>query len=160
MPTTVLVELVPVAIDDPRLGRLLQLYQHEWSAVVATPIGDDALFTYAELPLYRDRDARAAYLFIDADNGRTPLGFALVMRDDTACWHVEEFFIVAGARRRGRGAVAARRLFIEHPGRWTFTVRPENPGALAFWRRIVGDADERVEVGSDGVVRRRLSFVA
>jgi predicted acetyltransferase len=149
-------DLVQVDCDDARLGRLLQLYIHEWSAKLPVPIGADALFAYPGLAAYRDRASHRAFLFVD----QVPLGFALVVRDEAGAWEVEEFFVVAGARRRGLGAAAARRVFAEFPGPWTFTVRPENPEGLAFWRRTLGSAQERVEVGGDGVARTRFSFVA
>ena len=145
-----------VDCDDARLGRLLQLYIHEWSAKLPVPIGADALFAYPGLAAYRDRASHRAFLFIE----RVPLGFALIERDETGAWNVEEFFVLVGARKRGVGAAAARRIFAELPGRWTFTVRPENPEGLAFWRRAVPGAEERVEVGGDGVARSRFSFVA
>jgi predicted acetyltransferase len=138
---------------------LLQLYIHEWSDRVVAPIGPDALYVYRDLERYQDRDAHAAFLFLDEQDHRT-IGFALSLRDEGDVWHVEEFFVIAGARKRGVGAAAARRLFATHPGPWTLTVRPENPGGLAFWRRIAPDAREAVETGSDGVARTRLSFLA
>jgi len=151
----VTVDLLRVDADDPRLDRLLQLYIHEWSGLLDIPIGADARYEYEGLAHYRDRDVRAAYLFLD---GVAPLGFALARRDERGRWNVEEFFVVTGARRRGLGAAAARRLFAGHPGPWTFTVRPENPAALAFWRATLPGAAEEVEVGHDRVARRRLSF--
>lgn len=152
-----MVALVPVDVDDQRLRRLLQLYIHEWSGLVVVPIREDALYVYEDLPLYRDTDARAAFLFVDADSA-APLGFALASRDPTDGWHVEELFVIAGARRHGVGRQAAEALFAARPGRWTLTVRPENPGALGFWRRVGRLVDERVEVGADGVTRTRLSY--
>ena len=152
-----MVTLVQVDADDVRLGRLLQLYIHEWSGFLTIPIRADALYACDFLAAYRDQDARAAFLFID-DEAATPLGFALAMRDASGCWHVEDFFVIAGARRRGHGRVGAEALFATRPGRWTLAVRPENPGALRFWREVRRDADERVEVGKDGVSRTRLEF--
>ena len=145
--------LVPVTHDDPRLDRLLQLYMHEWSALVATPIDADARYRYAELPAWADRVDHAAYLFVAA---AAPQGFALIARDAAGAWHVEEFFVIAGARRRGLGDRAARALFAAHPGAWTWTVRPENPAALAFWRRVAPTAIVTPEPGVDGVVRTRM----
>jgi predicted acetyltransferase len=152
-----MVALVQVDAADMRLGRLLQLYIHEWSGMIPISIRADALYTYDELVDYCDRNARAAFLFMDSDNA-TPVGFAMAMRDPSDCWHVEEFFVLAGARRRGVGRIAAEALFAARPGRWTLTVRPENPGALRFWRAVSRGADESVEVGEDGVSRTRLSF--
>ena len=159
MLTSVMVELLQVEIDDARLARLLQLYMHEWSGLVPMAIDADAQFVYDELPLYADRETRAAYLLVDGSDGLTPLGFALIQRDAAACHHVEEFFVVAGARRRGARAPAPRRLFAARPGPWTLTVRPENPAGLAFWRAVAPDGEAQVDVGADGVARTRLSFV-
>lgn len=146
------VTLVPVARDDARLARLMQLYLHEWSAIFPdrVRIGADALFTYpAASPLLR------AVLFLD---DAAPFGFALTERDAQGTAHVEEFFVILGVRRRGLGSAAARALFDGEQGPWTLTVRPENPGALAFWRRVMRGAHERAEVGADGVPRVRLTL--
>ena len=152
-----LIELVPVDADDERLARLLQLYIHEWSELVPVEIGLDARFRYDKLPRYRDRESHMALLIVEPIAGR-PLGFALAMRDDQQRWHVEEFFVIAGARGRRIGAIAAQALFARHPGPWTLTVREENPDALAFWRRVMLGAEERIEPGADGVTRTRLSL--
>ncbi len=149
-----MIALVQVGPDDVRLDRLLQLYIFEWSARVAVPIGPDARYPYPELSDYADRDDHAAYLVVDGDR---PVGFALAARDGAAVWHVEEFFVIHGARRRGVGADAARQLLASRPGRWTWTVRPENPEALAFWERVAPAAERTVEVGADGIARTRLT---
>ena len=147
--------LAKVVADDPRLDRLLQLYMHEWSALLPIALNEEARFVYAKLPNYRDVDRHVAYLILD---DRRPLGFVLARRDEGECWHVEEFFVIHGARRRGIGIAAMRALVALHPGAWTLTVRFESPAALQFWRRAVPGADERVEVGTDGIQRTRLSW--
>ncbi len=153
-----MIELTAVPVDDPRLQRLAQLYLHEWSGLVPTAIGEDGLYHYAELARYRDTAAREVFLFLD-DAPSIPIGFALTRRDDDGRWHVEDFFVIAGVRRRGLGAVAARSLFAIHAGPWTLTVRPENPRALAFWRAACpAAATEVLEPGADGIVRTRFSF--
>ena len=146
--------LAKVDADDPRLDRLLQLYMHEWSALLPIALTEEARFVYAKLPSYRDVDGHVAYLILD---DRSPLGFVLARRDEER-WHVEEFFVIHGARRRGIGIAAVRALVAVHPGAWTLTVRPESPAALLFWRRAVPGADEWVEVGTDGIHRTRLSW--
>ena len=151
--------LVRVDCHDVRLTRLLQLYIHEFSAILPIPIGPDALFQYPDLPHYTcEAMEHVAYLFVDSD-ALTPLGFALI-DFDAPSWQVKEFFVLAGARGRGLGARAATALFAQHPGPWTLTVRPESPSALAFWRAVATGAEERIEVGErDGIRRTRLSFV-
>ena len=147
-----MLQLARVSHDDLRLERLLQLYMHEWSALVATPIDSEARYTYRELAAWTDRERHAAYLFVD----EVPVGFALVARDVAETWHVEELFVIAGVRRRGVGAVAVRALFAAHRGPWSWTVRPENPAALAFWRRVAPDARVSAEHGDDGIMRTRM----
>ncbi len=148
-------ELVQVGCDDVRLGRLFQLYVYDWSSRLPIAIGEDALFFRDALSKYRGGDS-AIYLILD---GPTPVGFAIAVREDAA-HRVEDFFVIAGARRRGLGTAAARALFAARPGPWTLTVRAENPGALSFWRRAAPAPVERIEPGDDGVTRTRLSFVA
>jgi predicted acetyltransferase len=149
-----MVTLVEVDAGDARLGRLLQLYMHEWSGKIPVAIGPDALFTYRELERFGSPAAGLAVLFLAEG---VPVGFALALPHGDA-WSVEELFVIAGARRKGVGLAAARGLFAMRPGRWTLTVRPENPEALAFWRKVGVVEDERVEVGDDGVARTRLSY--
>jgi len=96
-----------------------------------------------------------AVLFLD--DAAAPIGFALIERDAHGVARVEEFFVVLCVRRRGFGGAAARALFDADGGAWTLTVRPENPSALAFWRRVMRGAEEREEVAADGVRRARLS---
>lgn len=150
------VALERVATDDVRLQRLLQLYLYEWSDRVSVPIGADALFEYPGL------EQLEACLFLDVE-GAVPVGFALTFEDELRRWHVEEMFVIAGARRRGVGRRAMQLVFEQRPGPWTLTVRPENPGGLSFWRRALaglesGPVEERGERGVDGVVRTRFSF--
>jgi len=152
------VELLQVDGDDLRLDRLVQLYQYEWTGLIPHAVGLDARFAQVDLAAYRDRDRHAAFLLVDGGD-RRPLGFALIERDDDGCWHVEEFFVMVGERRRRLGADAARQVMATRPGPWSLTVRPENPGALAFWRAVLPGADERAEPGDDGVTRTRLSAV-
>jgi predicted acetyltransferase len=151
-------DLERVPATDARLARLLQLYVHEWSARLPIWPGEDGLFRYEELRDWQDEHAHEAWLVIDGER-RVPAGFALLWRDASACWQVKEMFVIASARRHRVGQRVAHALFARHPGRWTLTVRPENPDALAFWRRTVpASAIEAREPGADGVVRTRFRF--
>lgn len=152
-----MVTLEKIPAGDARLGHLLQLYIHEWSGKIVVPIGDDGLFVYEDRERFDDPAAGAAFLIFGGPEGRTPVGFALASRAADV-WSVEELFVIAGARRHRVGLSAARQLFATQPGRWTLTVRPENPEGLAFWRKVAAIEDERVEVGKDGIARTRLSY--
>ncbi|MGZ6132920.1 MAG: GNAT family N-acetyltransferase [Myxococcaceae bacterium] len=76
--------------------------------------------------------------------GRNVVGFALVgVRPASwmspgidAC--ISEFYVVPGARGRGVGEAAARRILARWPGRWELAEVPGNAPAIAFWRRVVG----------------------
>lgn len=142
---------LPVPRNDARLARLLQLYLHEWSGRITLPIGDDALYGYPDLDHWEGDDHEAVLFLEDA----RIIGFALAARD-VSTWHVEEFFILLGERRRGLGARAFEALAARHPGAWTLTVRPENPEGLAFWQRVVGTPP--VAEPGDDVVRQRFNF--
>ena len=147
------ISLVGVAMDDARVARLLQLYLHEWSGIFPerVRVGPDALFVYP-----KTSDHMRAALFLD--ESAVPAGFALITRDERRVAHIEEFFVLVGVRRHGVGTAAARALIESEPGAWTLTVRPENVGALEFWRCTMPGAVETVEVGVDGVVRTRLTL--
>ncbi len=97
------ISLVPVALDDARFARLMQLYLHEWSAILPdkVQIGPDALFVYPNA-----RDGVRAVLI--CDERAWPAGFALVARDEHDVAHVKELFVLVGLRRRGFGTAAAR----------------------------------------------------
>ncbi|MCB9594692.1 MAG: hypothetical protein H6719_18375 [Sandaracinaceae bacterium] len=148
-----MIELLQVGGDDARLERLMQLYLYEWSGLLPVPIEADARFRYADMAAYEDREGHAAYLFLD---GEVPIGFGLVAKHGEGAWRVAELFLIAGARGGGLGADLARRLLATRPGPWTWTVRPERPAALAFWRRAFPTASEAVEVGADGITRTRM----
>jgi predicted acetyltransferase len=149
------VTLARIDANDQRLAHLMQLYIYEWSALIRVPIGDDALFRYDFVELAQDHEKRIPFLFLMPP--ASPVGFGLIVHE-TGLATVEEFFIIAGARRHGLGLAAAQALFATRPGPWTLTVRSENPAALKFWRRVAPGADEQVAVGADGMIRTRLRF--
>jgi len=149
------IDALRVLPDDVRLGRLLQLYVHEWSDKVHVPLGADALYVYPHLDRFAGEGHECVLFFGDT----RLVGFALVLCDGHGTWHVEEMFVVAGERCRGVGAAAFAALSARHPGRWTLTVRPENPRALAFWTRLLPVAPVP-ELGADGVTRSRFTFDA
>ena len=74
---------------------------------------------------------------------------------------MSEFFIAREARRRGVGRSAVRLIFDRFAGTWEILEYQRNPGAVAFWRRVVtaytaGDFRERVQ---NGEVRQHFSSV-
>jgi predicted acetyltransferase len=138
---------ITVARADERdvIANLFQFYIHDFSELWAgTPIGelqDDGRFeAYEPLDLYWREADRIPLLFRIA--GR-PIGFALLNGVSHSGLPVDrnmaEFFIVRKHRRGGAGTQAARGVFSRYPGLWEAAVARKNLGALAFWRRAIGE---------------------
>ena len=98
--------------------------------------------------------------------GPEPVGFALVTRPRIATagesavnYHMSEFFVRNQYRRHGIGRDAATLIFDRFAGDWDIVEYQRNPGAVAFWRRVVsaycgGRFTERTH---DGEVRHRFT---
>jgi predicted acetyltransferase len=98
--------------------------------------------------------------------GVEPVGFALVTRPripaagETAVnFHMSEFFVRKQHRRAGIGRDAATLIFDRFAGDWEIVEYQRNPGAVAFWRRVVsvyckGRFTERAR---NGEVRQRFT---
>lgn len=129
--------------DAPLLSNLLELYIHDLSAIFPNvELGADGRFGYPKLPLYWSEPERRFPFLISCD-GRVA-GFALATlgspaSDDPSVYDVAEFFVLRRYRRHDVGRHAALLLWATLPGRWTVRVSEGNPGALAFWTRIVAD---------------------
>jgi len=94
-----------------------------------------------------------------------PAGFAMISRRPTDVrgidFRMSEFFIARDARRRGVGRNAIRLIFDRFAGNWEIIEYQRNPGAVAFWRRVVsaytaGSYRERI---TNGEVRHHFSSV-
>jgi predicted acetyltransferase len=76
--------------------------------------------------------------------GPDPVGFALVTRpripaagEPAADYRMSEFFVRKQHRRVGMGRDAAILIFDRFAGDWEIVEYLRNPGAVAFWRRVV-----------------------
>ena len=142
VPESEAVSLVRATSDDaPLLGNLLELYMHEWSAILPLELGIDGRFGYDKLPLYF-REPAARYAFV-IKHGARVAGFAFAARglqpsagpDDL---DVAEFFVLRAHRGAGIGQLTAFALWDALPGRWVVRVLERNVSALEFWRKVVG----------------------
>ena len=104
----------------------------------------------------------SAHPFVIVSAGQRA-GFALVARPPAfprtdVQYRMAEFFVVAGARRRGIGAGAAWLLFNRFAGDWEVLEDEQNRAALLFWRRVISrQTDGRYsETRSAGEVRHRF----
>jgi predicted acetyltransferase len=98
--------------------------------------------------------------------GPEPVGFALVTRPLVASggegavnYHMSEFFVRTQYRRHGIGRDAATLIFDRFAGDWDIVEYQRNPGAVAFWRRVVADycRGRFTERAHDGEVRHRFT---
>lgn len=123
------------------LGRLFQLYAHDFSEHVPLGLTDSGRFDVSAGELWWSRaDHHPFFVRIE---GRLA-GFALVRRGskldgDPNVMDVAEFFIVRGERQQGVGRQAVRALLERFPGRWQVRVRQSNPPALQFWSRVLNE---------------------
>ncbi|MDP8986035.1 MAG: GNAT family N-acetyltransferase [Pseudomonadota bacterium] len=76
--------------------------------------------------------------------GSDAVGFALVTRpripvagETAADYHMSEFFVRKALRRTGIGREAAMLIFDRFAGDWEIVDYLRNPGAVAFWRRVL-----------------------
>jgi predicted acetyltransferase len=76
--------------------------------------------------------------------GTDSVGFALVSRPRVALsgetltdYNMSEFFIRKPFRRSGIGRDAANLIFDRFAGQWEIVEYERNPGAVAFWRRVL-----------------------
>jgi predicted acetyltransferase len=71
-----------------------------------------------------------------------PVGFAMVTRRPRDARDVDfrmsEFFVARAVRGRGIGRSAVRLILDRFAGRWEIVEYMRNPGAVAFWRRVIG----------------------
>lgn len=118
--------------DRVLVGRLLELYLHDFSELDGRDVDPDGSYPYPWLDLYWSDAERVAYVF---DVGGRPAGFALVRLGATA--EMAEFFVLRKYRRQGVGAAAARDVIARHRGRWVVRQAAENADATSFWRRVV-----------------------
>jgi len=94
------------------------------------------------------------------------VGFALVTRpriaaagETSANFNMSEFFVRKAHRRVGVGRDAATLIFDRFAGEWEIVQYQRNPGAIAFWRKVLtvycrGHFSER---SRHGEVRQRFT---
>jgi predicted acetyltransferase len=134
------IEVSLATVDErPILRHLMELYQYDFSEYDHAYVGSMGLFDYPYLDHYWVEDGREPYLVRVANR---LAGFVLVSRynylneaGDT--WVISEFFILRKYRRQGVGEHVARWIFDHHPGPWQVSELSENPGAIAFWSKVI-----------------------
>jgi predicted acetyltransferase len=153
-----LVERV-AASKKAAFARHFQRYLREHAAFTGKqPV--DGVYQYPWFDLYwREEGARWPFWMRRAE---AMAALALVRLDDAdGCYHMAEFFVAPCFRRHGLGARFAADVMRSFEGSWKLDVVKRNDGAVAFWRRTIGDRaafDEAPLVLDDGVQRIELRF--
>lgn len=124
------------AADRPVVERLVQLEQHDLSAITGDLPGDDGLFAVRGLDRFFAEPGGAAYL-VELDG--SPVGVALVRPVEGRAF-VHSFFVVRAVRRRGVGTDAALALLATDDGPWTIAFVSRYDAAARFWRDVVARA--------------------
>lgn len=126
-------------LERPILRHLMELYQYDFSEFDGADAGPSGLFDYPYLDHYWVEKGRLPFL---VRVGGNLAGFVLVSRynyltgqKDT--WVMSEFFIMRKYRHQGIGEYVANWIFTHHPGAWQVGQITENPGAVAFWRKVI-----------------------
>ncbi|MDP9083722.1 MAG: GNAT family N-acetyltransferase [Pseudomonadota bacterium] len=97
--------------------------------------------------------------------GPEPVGFSLVTRpriptagEPAVDYRMSEFFVREQHRRVGMGRDAATLIFDRFAGQWEIVEYQRNPGAMAFWRRVLTDycTDGYTERSRHGEVHQRF----
>jgi predicted acetyltransferase len=106
-------------------------------------------------------DDRSHPLLIVKDE--QPVGFALIVRplplpqaSPVIDFRLSEFFVLRKFRRLGVGRDAATLIFNRFAGQWEVTEYARNPGAVNFWRQVIGayTRGAYAERSADGEVRQ------
>ena len=133
---------LPAAREErPLLQNLMQLYVYDFCEVLEIHVGEDGRFGDFDLsPYWRDEWQHPFLLRVDDRLA----GFALIaerskITGKTGVCDMTEFFVLRRFRRHGVGRAAAFAAFDRFAGPWEVRQREENPGATAFWRRVIGE---------------------
>lgn len=132
--------IIPIAqSEQPVLRHLVDLYAYDFSELLDLDVAEDGRFAFGDLaPYWQDPWRHPFFVRV----GGKLAGFALIhdrsrLGGSDGTHDVAEFFILRKYRRQGLGARAATEIFERFPGDWEIRVRPNNTGAVAFWRHVV-----------------------
>ncbi len=121
------------------LCNLMELYQYDLSEIEAKDVDVCGLFGYRYLDLYWTEPERHPFL-VKVDDKLA--GFVLVNQHtylyrDNDAMSIAEFFILKKYRNQGIGEQVATQIFDQFPGSWEVRQTAFNPGAQAFWSKVI-----------------------
>jgi predicted acetyltransferase len=124
------------ASEKPVLWNLLQNYIREMAAYDPAINPQDPSFEYPFIDNYwTDADRWPFSMKVDGNVA----GFGLVRKLEDGTTEMAEFYVCPEYRRTGAGLVFARDLLARFAGPWELSEYQANVGAIAFWRKVIGD---------------------
>jgi predicted acetyltransferase len=129
------VEVIPAfEADKAQLRPFLSDYIRELSDYDPSLVTADGVYEY-EIPAQYWREPTHRPFWLKADGEAA--GFALVQRMAEGHTEMAEFYVRPEFRRRGVGLIAARALIADFSGPWELSEYLANPGAIAFWHKVL-----------------------
>ena len=134
--------------EKPIIGRLLQLYLHDFSEFATDgdstwDVNNEGIFQHKYFDSYWEDPGREPLLF-RMDN--QIVGFASLNNWSASGLGAErsigDFFVMRKYRRVGLGKCAALEIIRNRPVIWEIPVRDYNRPALSFWRSVVSSIDD------------------
>ena len=134
--------------EKPIVGRLLQLYLHDFSEFATDggstwDVNDEGVFQHKYFDSYWKDSGREPLLF---RMDKKIVGFALLNDWSPSARGIDcgmgDFFVMRKYRRMGLGKCAALEIIRNRPVIWEIAVRDYNNPALNFWRSVVSSIDE------------------
>ncbi|MFJ9709074.1 GNAT family N-acetyltransferase [Streptomyces sp. NPDC101234] len=122
--------------DRPAVERLWLMFRHDLSEFRDILPNPDGTFRNERVQDAFSSPDSACYLLV---SGERPVGLAFVRGLTGPVRVLNSFFVVRGARRAGIGLRGVREVLARHPGHWEIAFQYENPGAVAFWRRVAAE---------------------
>lgn len=117
---------------------MARFYVYDISEYTGWPVPADGLYECVDLAPYWAEEGANAF-FIETAGERA--GFAMVDRErmfPETDFNVGEFFVLRKFKGRGIGRMAATALFDRFAGNWEVRQLPDNTGAIASWRKVIG----------------------
>ena len=151
------VEIVPVTLaEKPLLWARFQDYAQELTQY-GTHERVNGEYEYPHFDLYWMEAGRHPFWAV-VDGKRVAFALVHQLEHET---EMAEFYSFPEARRSGAARQFAQALVPRFPGPWELTQYRANEGAVAFWRRVIGDRPytEDAYTGDSGRARLRQRFV-
>jgi predicted acetyltransferase len=134
------VRLVPATLADyPTIQNMARFYVYDRTPYMGWECPESGLFECIDFKHYFENPDEKAFLIRVAGE---IAGFVLLDKMyviEPIDWNIGEFFILAKFQGKGIASTIARKIFKDHPGKWSIAVMPKNIKALKFWRKIISE---------------------